>query len=109
MPVISLTGFMGSGKTSVGKELAILLDWDFFDLDAMIVERDGRAVSRIFAEDGEQAFRETESAVLRHFFRYRNSPVYHICRRLSKPSWTIFPTISAAGPCSAGAGACAKG
>lgn len=68
---------MGSGKSSVGKELAILLDWDFFDLDQLVTEQEGRSVSRIFAEDGEQAFRDSELAALRHFFSYRHSPVCH--------------------------------
>ena len=74
MDTISLTGFMGSGKTSVGKELAILLDRDFFDLDDMIVEREGRSVSRIFAEDGEQGFRNSELAALKQFLKPRRRP-----------------------------------
>ena len=77
MDIISLTGFMGSGKTSVGKELAILLDRDFFDLDELIAEREGRTVSRIFAEDGEQGFRDAELAALKHFLKPRRGTSGH--------------------------------
>ena len=63
-PVIFLVGFMGSGKTSIGRELAPLLDVGFVDLDELITQRDGRTVSAIFAEEGELAFRERERRVL---------------------------------------------
>lgn len=62
--VIFLVGFMGSGKTSIGRELASLLDVGFVDLDELITHHDGRTVSAIFAEDGELRFRERERAVL---------------------------------------------
>ena len=63
-PVIFLVGFMGSGKTSIGRELAPLLDVGFVDLDEFITLHDGRTVSAIFAEEGEPAFREHERAAL---------------------------------------------
>lgn len=59
-----LTGFMGSGKTTVGGLLAKRLAWTFLDLDHEIERRDGRSVSRIFAEDGEPGFRRLESLAL---------------------------------------------
>ena len=62
-PVI-LTGFMGSGKSSVGKVLAGLLSCRFIDLDAEIVETAGLSINEIFARDGEDAFRKQESAQL---------------------------------------------
>lgn len=62
-PVI-LTGFMGSGKSSVGKVLAEHLGCRFVDLDAEIVASAGRSINDIFAHDGEQAFRIMESACL---------------------------------------------
>ena len=61
---IVLTGFMGSGKTTVGRSLAQRLGWRFVDLDNVIEQRGGRAVSRIFAESGEAAFRAMETEVL---------------------------------------------
>jgi shikimate kinase len=59
-----LTGFMGSGKTTVGGLLAKRLAWSFLDLDHEIERRDGRSVSRIFAEEGEPGFRRMESLAL---------------------------------------------
>jgi len=61
---IVLTGFMGSGKSTVGRSLAQRLGWRFIDLDSIIEKRDGRAVSRIFAESGEAAFRVMETEAL---------------------------------------------
>ena len=59
-----LTGFMGSGKTTVGGLLAKRLEWSFLDLDHEIERRDGRSVARIFAEEGEPGFRRRESLAL---------------------------------------------
>lgn len=62
-PVI-LTGFMGSGKSSVGRVLARILGWPFVDLDTVIVADAGKTINEIFADDGETAFRIRESACL---------------------------------------------
>lgn len=59
---VVLTGFMGTGKTTVGRLLAARLDYGFVDTDEWIVEKDGRAIADIFREDGEAAFREMEYA-----------------------------------------------
>ncbi len=61
---IVLTGFMGSGKSTIGPLLAESLGWRFMDLDAEIERRDGRTVARIFAESGESHFRKMEAAAL---------------------------------------------
>lgn len=60
---IILTGFMGTGKTTVGQRLAQRLQRPFIDTDALIVERDGRSIAQIFAEDSEAAFRAWERTV----------------------------------------------
>ncbi|WP_420643379.1 shikimate kinase [Candidatus Leptofilum sp.] len=62
-PNIILTGFMGTGKTTVGKLLARRLQRPFTDTDALIVERDGRSIADIFAQDGEAAFRTWERTI----------------------------------------------
>ena len=62
---ISLTGFMGCGKSSTGRELAARLGARFVDLDAEIVAREGRPIPEIFAEGGEAAFRAVELETLR--------------------------------------------
>ncbi len=59
-----LTGFMGSGKSSVGRVLAKRLGCRFIDLDAEIVAAAGCSINDIFARDGEQAFRLLESSML---------------------------------------------
>ena len=62
---IFLVGFMGAGKTSVGKILARRLGWVFEDLDHRIEAREGRTVEQIFRESGEADFRRIETAALR--------------------------------------------
>ena len=62
---VFLVGFMASGKSSVGQELARRLDWDFVDLDARIESRERQTVSEIFRDRGEPGFRLAESSALR--------------------------------------------
>jgi shikimate kinase len=61
---ICLTGFMGSGKTSVGFVLADKLGLPFYDLDVMITSTTGTDIATIFAEKGEPYFRQIERANL---------------------------------------------
>ena len=63
--IIALTGFMGSGKSSVGKELSTLLGCHFIDLDDAVEKMDGRTIPEIFAEDGEEMFRQEEAEALK--------------------------------------------
>jgi shikimate kinase len=58
--VIFLVGFMGAGKTTIGKSLAKRLDYHFLDLDREIESREGRTISEIFAQSGEDHFRDLE-------------------------------------------------
>jgi shikimate kinase len=60
---IALIGFMGSGKTSVGRELARRVGFVFCDLDERIESAEGMSVSEIFASRGEGSFRERERAI----------------------------------------------
>ena len=62
---IYVLGYMGSGKTTQGQKLAKKLGLDFYDLDALIEDAAGMKVAEIFAEKGEQHFRELEADVLR--------------------------------------------
>ncbi len=62
-PNVVLTGFMGTGKSTVGQTLAGRLTYEFVDTDALIVARDGRAIATIFHEDGEAAFRQWEATI----------------------------------------------
>ncbi len=59
---ILLIGMPGTGKTTVGTALADMLGRDLFDTDEMIIARDGRPIPEIFADEGEEYFRDLESA-----------------------------------------------
>lgn len=61
-----LVGFMGAGKTSVGRTLAGRLNWSFEDLDERIEQREQRSVSQIFRDFGEPEFRRAEHAALQN-------------------------------------------
>lgn len=58
---VLLIGFMASGKTTVGRQLAERLGWRFFDVDEEIVRRSGQTVPEIFREHGESVFRALEA------------------------------------------------
>ncbi|HIE10255.1 MAG TPA: shikimate kinase [Kiritimatiellae bacterium] len=62
---IVLFGFMGTGKSTVGRILARKLGMDFVDMDSEIERRTGKTVPQIFAEDGEHHFRRLERALVR--------------------------------------------
>ena len=68
-PGIFLVGFMGCGKTTVGKALAARLGWSFVDLDDDIEAEAHRSIGDIFANEGEPAFRELERAALQRRLR----------------------------------------
>jgi 3-dehydroquinate synthetase/shikimate kinase len=74
---IILTGFMGTGKTAVGREVAAQLGRPFVDLDDLIVARAGKPIPRIFAENGEPAFRALEAA---------------LCQELAAPAGLVIAT-----------------
>lgn len=61
---IALIGFMGVGKTSVGRVVAEHLRFEFVDTDELIQSSTGRTIADIFAKDGEPAFRELEQRVV---------------------------------------------
>jgi len=63
-PGIYLVGFMGSGKSTVGKLLAVRLGWSFVDLDEEIVSQEGCPIPQIFDERGEAEFRRIERQAL---------------------------------------------
>jgi shikimate kinase len=63
-PAIFLVGFMGAGKSSVGRELAVRLGRAFVDLDDRVIAREGRTIADVFRDDGEAAFRKMESRAL---------------------------------------------
>ncbi|MBI3324362.1 MAG: dephospho-CoA kinase [Candidatus Omnitrophica bacterium] len=66
---ITLTGFMGTGKTAVGKRLARRLGWRFVDVDSLIVASAKESVTKIFVEHGEAVFRRLEQRMIRRVVR----------------------------------------
>lgn len=60
-----LTGFMGTGKTAVGKIVAKKLGWQFFDTDEIIEQETDLSISKIFANKGEPYFRELETKTIK--------------------------------------------
>jgi len=63
--IITLTGFMGCGKSTVGRILADRLAWDFVDLDSYIEHKKGLSIPDFISSEGEQAFRMVEGDCLR--------------------------------------------
>lgn len=71
MDNIIITGFMGTGKSAVGREVARRLGRPYVDMDAVLEERAGKPIARIFAEEGEPAFRRMESELCAELSRQR--------------------------------------
>ena len=74
-PNIVLVGFMGTGKTSIGRRLAIQLRMRYVDTDDIIELDSGRCISDIFSADGEETFRELESEAVRKASKLDNSVI----------------------------------
>ncbi|HWB87171.1 MAG TPA: shikimate kinase [Bryobacteraceae bacterium] len=69
-PGVYVVGFMGSGKSTVGRSLADRLGWSFFDTDDEIEESEQMSISEIFELRGEQEFRDIETGVIRRYVRW---------------------------------------
>jgi shikimate kinase len=70
---IVLTGFMGAGKSTVGRILALRLGWNFLDLDAHLEQRTGVTIPEIFELQGEERFRRLESTALASALGHSNT------------------------------------
>lgn len=62
---IFLTGFMGAGKSRIGRQLAVIMDWPFKDSDKLIESEQGKSVKEIFEQDGEEVFRKLEKEMVK--------------------------------------------
>lgn len=69
-PGIFVVGFMGAGKTTVGRHLAHRLGWSFFDTDEEIEAAERTTISELFSQRGEPEFRRIESDILRQHVRW---------------------------------------
>jgi shikimate kinase len=72
---VYLVGFMGAGKSTLARALAVRLDWRAEDVDERIEAREGRAIATIFAREGEPYFREVERQVLVDLLAVRHAVV----------------------------------
>ena len=72
---IVLTGFMGAGKSTLGRMLAERLGWQFVDVDAQIVAKAGMPVGEVFAKYGEFVFRRMETSAIAHVLGERNTVI----------------------------------
>ncbi len=72
---IVLTGFMGTGKTSVGRALSEKLGYAFIDTDVLIEEREGMPITMIFKEKGEDHFRQVEQAIVAEVSEMKNAVI----------------------------------
>ncbi|MCM3869708.1 MAG: AAA family ATPase [Pyrinomonadaceae bacterium] len=84
-PLVVITGFMGSGKSTVAQALALRLDLEMIDLDGQILKQEARSAKQIIEEDGEPAFREIETGVLRDVLHNNAAGVI----ALGGGAWTI--------------------
>jgi len=69
-PGIYIVGFMGAGKSTVGRHLARRLGWNYFDIDEEIEAAEKTPIPEIFSARGEAAFRQIESEILRQHVRW---------------------------------------
>lgn len=69
-PGIYLVGFMGSGKSTVGRSLAHRLGWSFFDIDGEIERAESMTIAEIFEKRGEPEFRRIETEMIRQHVRW---------------------------------------
>ena len=99
---VALIGFMGCGKTTVGRLLAARLGYAFLDLDQWLERRRGRSIRQIFQESGEEAFRDLESSALRDLASRRSvviaagggAPVRDVNRPFFREASTFYLEIS---------------
>ncbi|QIK16780.1 AAA family ATPase [Blattabacterium sp. DPU] len=75
---ITLIGYMGSGKTTIGKMLSKELNLDFYDLDALIVENNKDSIYNLFNKEGELYFRKKEHALLKKILKQKNKYVLSV-------------------------------
>ena len=67
---IILIGYMGSGKSTVGRKAAKAVEYNFLDTDALIENEEGMTISKLFEEKGELYFREKETETIRKLIHY---------------------------------------
>jgi len=72
---VVLTGFMGAGKTTVGRLLAPLLDWQFLDSDAVLIAKQDQSIAELFTQWGEPGFRKHEAQLIFKLLQTRTAVI----------------------------------
>ena len=72
---LALIGFMGTGKSTVGRLVAVQLHYDLVDTDELIEERAGKTIAQIFSQEGEAAFRERERKFVEEMVGWRRKVI----------------------------------
>ena len=100
---IYLIGYMGSGKTTVGRSLAEKLNFQFVDIDYFIENRQRKTINEIFSEKGEEAFRLMENMVLKEVATFENVVIstgggtpcfYDNMEIMNKTGFTVYLKVS---------------
>ncbi|MDP5172915.1 MAG: shikimate kinase [Bacteroidia bacterium] len=105
-PVYALLGFMGSGKSTLGRQIAAELQRPFLDLDSLLEEKEGMSIAQIFAQKGEAYFRKLESDMLANTLRSAQqgsilsvgggAPCFHDnMKTMNEYATTVFLDVSA--------------
>lgn len=72
---IALIGYRGTGKSTVARHASLRLGWDWVDADVEVELRAGKSIAAIFADDGEEAFRDLEAEVVAELCRRRRTVI----------------------------------
>ncbi len=100
-----LVGYRGSGKSTIGALLAAKMGWAFVDSDDLVVQKSGRSIAAIFAQEGEAGFRELEKEVCRGLRRRKNHvialgggavldpEIRGIARQIGRVVWLRAPAV----------------
>lgn len=100
-----LIGYRGAGKTTVGEILARRLGWRFTDTDALVIEKAGKSIADIFANEGEAGFRQRERTALQNLRKFDRQVIalgggtateqenHNLIRRLGKCVWLRAPAV----------------
>ena len=90
MKKLFLIGYMGCGKSSLGRKIAKASGMQFMDMDSIIEQREGASISDIFHYEGESYFRAAESALIEELGR---SAGEQILRRIENPDEPVFEKV----------------
>ncbi|WP_185869222.1 shikimate kinase [Blattabacterium cuenoti] len=75
---ITLIGYMGSGKTSIGERLSQIINYNFYDLDSILVESEKDSIYNLFKKKGELSFRKREHSVLKKILKNKDKYVLSV-------------------------------